>query len=125
MAGSSLTTLITLKRAAIKQIKSEEMEGQVFYIGKPDNKSYSLALDHFCKFKAVIPEEILMVGDTSETDIRGANSFGMASALILQTGLMADKISKHGLEKALQSLSSYDYPNYFINRFGDGLHSSF
>ena len=53
----------------------EQMGGQVFYIGKPHNKAYTIAMNHFEHHNITKPREILMVGDTPETDIRGARSF--------------------------------------------------
>jgi HAD superfamily hydrolase (TIGR01459 family) len=97
----------------------EESGGKVFYIGKPNTKAYEMAMEHFKKYASFDPEEILMVGDTPETDIRGARLFGMPSALITQTGMMADRIAHIGLEDALKKLPYQDSPNYFIERFID------
>lgn len=102
----------------------EEMGGQVFYIGKPHNKVYAIALDQFHKHKAVGSMEILVVGDTPETDIKGARRFGMASALVTQTGIMGDRISQHGLEKTMKELRADELPHYLIERFPDALRSS-
>lgn len=92
----------------------EEIGGQVFYIGKPHPIAYTTAMQNFYDQKISNPTEILMVGDTPETDIRGAQLFGMPSALITQTGIMADRIEKQGIEKAIQELSSADKPTFFI-----------
>lgn len=97
----------------------EEMGGQVLYIGKPHTQAYSMAFNQFLKHGVVDSAEILMVGDTPETDIRGAQRFGMSSALVIQTGMMADRISHRGLEKALKELPANDVPNFLINRFAD------
>lgn len=94
----------------------EDIGGQVFYVGKPDKKAYKAAMIHFNKYNITDPKDILMVGDTPETDIRGAHRFGMCSALITETGIMAERISHHGLEKTLKALPSEDTPNYFIGR---------
>lgn len=102
----------------------EEMGGQVFYIGKPQSRAYSNSFDQFRQYGIVAPAEILMVGDTPETDIRGAQLFGMPSALVLHTGIMADRISRMGLEKALGELPINDTPNYLIERFANAIHSS-
>ncbi len=99
----------------------EEMGGQVFYTGKPHNEAYAMALDQFRKYDVTNPSEILMVGDTPETDIRGARRFGMPSTLVIQTGIMADRIAHHGLENALSALPVLDSPNYLIKRFADDL----
>lgn len=102
----------------------EEMGRKVFYIGKPHNRAYTIALERFRQYKVMTAKEILMVGDTPETDIRGARQFGMPSALITQTGIMADRISHNGLEKALKELSANDTPNYFIGRLSHGIRSA-
>jgi len=98
----------------------EEMGGQVFYIGKPHSKAYVMAMSHFEKYARISPSEVLMVGDTPETDIRGARLFGMSSALV-QTGMMADRITLNGLEIALKKLAPCDSPDYFIERLIDDL----
>lgn len=95
----------------------EELGGTVFYIGKPHLAAYKAAWERFQKAGITHPSEILMVGDTPETDIRGARSFGMPSALVLLTGIIADRISREGLDKTLQKLPPEDTPHYFINRF--------
>jgi HAD superfamily hydrolase (TIGR01459 family) len=94
-----------------------EMGGQVFYIGKPYDNAYSNAMSHFHKQGIANISEILMVGDTPETDIRGARQFGMSSVLVTQTGNMADRISHRGLENALKEIPQSDTPNFFIGRF--------
>lgn len=99
----------------------EEMGGQVFYIGKPHHKAYALAMSYFEKYTSITASEVLMVGDTPETDIRGARLFGMSSALVTQTGMMADRINHYGLEAALKKLIPSDLPDYFIERFIDDL----
>lgn len=107
-------------RAVVRQgsiaLMYEEMGGQVFYIGKPHSLAYDAAMEQFKKYHIENPAEILMVGDTPETDIRGARRFGMPSALMTQTGIMAERIERHGLEKALQELSIHDTPHYFTER---------
>jgi HAD superfamily hydrolase (TIGR01459 family) len=102
----------------------EEMGGNVFYIGKPYNKAYAMALEQFHIHCVRTPAEILMVGDTPETDIRGARQIGMPSALVIQTGIMADRISRKGLENALAELPAKDTPTYLIARFSHGIRST-
>lgn len=101
-----------------------EMGGQVFYIGKPHHKAYSIALEQFRLRSVMNPTEILMVGDTPETDIRGARQCGMPSALITETGMMSERISHKGLENALKELPTQDTPNYLIARFAHGIRST-
>lgn len=112
-----------VRQGSIAQIY-EEMGGNVFYIGKPHNKAYAAALERFNQHQLENPKEILMVGDTPETDIRGARRFGMCAALVTQTGIMADRISNKGLENALNELSAEDRPHYLIKRLGHEIRSS-
>ncbi|MBS0606462.1 MAG: TIGR01459 family HAD-type hydrolase [Verrucomicrobia bacterium] len=102
----------------------EEMGGQVFYIGKPHPMAYAMALVHFQDHCINDPAQILMIGDTPETDIRGARRMGMKAALVMRTGIMADRVAHHGLECAINQISPDDFPTYFIQRFADGLHTS-
>lgn len=95
----------------------EELGGQVFYIGKPHSRAYSATMNHFHRHNVLHAKTILMVGDTPETDIRGARSYGMSTALVTQTGVMADKISHQGFEAALKTILENDTPDYLIGRF--------
>lgn len=94
----------------------EEMGGQVFYIGKPHNKAYAISLEQFCKHLPLQPKDILMVGDTPETDIRGARLFRMNSALTTHTGNIADRIIHKGLQNTIKELPIEEMPDYFIER---------
>jgi HAD superfamily hydrolase (TIGR01459 family) len=94
----------------------EEMGGQVYYIGKPYHQIYSAAFDCLQAIRPTEKGEILMVGDTPETDIRGARSFGINAALITHTGIMAERILKQK-DEALQKLPATDTPRIFIERF--------
>jgi ribonucleotide monophosphatase NagD (HAD superfamily) len=76
------------------------------YIGKPAYASFEEAMAKFRGLGIDSPEKIVMCGDTPETDIRGANNFGMDSALILETGIMKDR----------QNEKLSDVPTYIIKR---------
>jgi HAD superfamily hydrolase (TIGR01459 family) len=58
----------------------EKFGGEVIYTGKPKEVIYNFALQ---KHQNVKKDRILMVGDTFETDIMGANLLGIHSALVL------------------------------------------
>lgn len=92
----------------------EELGGSVFYIGKPSAYAFQTAYDEFCKYKEFSLEEILMVGDTPETDIRGSNRFKITSCLITNTGIFKDRINTFGLQSAIESLSVEDLPDFYI-----------
>lgn len=97
----------------------EEMGGEVFYVGKPGAQAYQKAMREFEKYAIFAPQDILMVGDTPETDIRGAKRFGMPSALIMRTGMMAERSAHEGLASVLNKLPIHDLPNYYIERLID------
>ena len=92
----------------------EQMGGEVFYFGKPHSIAYTAALKRFQEYGITALKEILMIGDTPETDIRGAKNAGIPSALLTQTGIMADRIQRYGQQTALKSLSPQDLPEYLI-----------
>lgn len=94
----------------------EELGGVVHYIGKPHTLAFATAMKEFAKFDIHSPSSVVMIGDTPETDVRGAKRFGMASALITRTGITADRIEKFGEAKVLKELSSDDHPHYFLER---------
>jgi HAD superfamily hydrolase (TIGR01459 family) len=86
----------------------EKLGGQVFYTGKPYSLAYDTAIKKFQQYG--ITENIIMVGDNPETDIRGANKYGIDSCLITETGLMAGKPTTN--------LPSSDTPTMFIKSLG-------
>ncbi len=90
---------------------------EIIYMGKPEPIAYQTAMKHFLKESLILPHEVLMVGDTPETDIRGAKKANMSSALILQTGIMGDRVRVQGLELAIENCLPGDRPDFFIERF--------
>ncbi|MBA2727380.1 MAG: TIGR01459 family HAD-type hydrolase [Parachlamydiaceae bacterium] len=105
-------------RQGIIAVMYESLGGKVYYIGKPSKGMFQAAMEKFNHYEISNPGDVLMVGDTPETDVRGAKKFGMPSALVLKTGIMAERISKMGLKSILEVLSADDYPNYFIESMG-------
>ncbi len=51
--------------------------------GKPDSQMFSFAFNHIQQYGTIKKEEILMVGDTLQTDILGGNKFGIDTCLVL------------------------------------------
>ena len=66
----------------------EKIKGKVFYIGKPYIDIFKFALKNIKK-----KEKVLMIGDTLETDILGANNAGIHSALVLNNNYKKTKQS--------------------------------
>jgi HAD superfamily hydrolase (TIGR01459 family) len=88
---------------------------EVYFIGKPFPDVYVKALQLFGE--TIQPAEVLMIGDTPETDIRGARQMGMASALVTKTGVMKERIIDTKAISVISQLPHHDQPNYIIERF--------
>jgi HAD superfamily hydrolase (TIGR01459 family) len=88
----------------------------VHFIGKPFATVYEKALQLFSS--GVQLDKVLMIGDTPETDIRGARGVGLATALVTETGGMRERIGISNLFFALSQLPQSDLPDYVIERFG-------
>ena len=58
----------------------EKLGGQVVYFGKPHKEIYSICLAQLTAFSK---NNILAVGDTLQTDIKGAQDFGLATTLVV------------------------------------------
>jgi len=97
----------------------EALGGSVFYIGKPQPMAYAAAMKGFVLYQITQASDVLMIGDNPETDIRGARQFGMPAAIITQTGLMADRISQQGWEKAFGELCPQEIPNFCLERLAN------
>jgi HAD superfamily hydrolase (TIGR01459 family) len=91
----------------------KEVGGEVVYMGKPEALVFLKAMERFLPCE---PHEVLMVGDTPETDIRGAKKVGMRTALITGTGIMADRIRDRGFSKAVKACLQEDLPDFFVER---------
>lgn len=72
----------TRKTAGFYAQYLEEKGVPVVYMGKPDALIYEIIWDRF-GFCESDKAKALMVGDTAETDILGANQFGLDSLLVL------------------------------------------
>lgn len=96
----------------------EELGGHALYIGKPSAGMYAAAMTHFSSFGITDQQQVLMVGDTPETDIRGARNYGMPSALVLNTGIFAEKAAHFSIHEILAQLDPLEQPNFFIERMG-------
>ena len=56
---------------------------RAYYLGKPNGFMFQQARKRLAGFSGPAPEEVIMIGDTMETDIRGAFEAGLASYLVL------------------------------------------
>ncbi|MBR5434477.1 MAG: HAD-IIA family hydrolase [Bacteroidales bacterium] len=60
--------------------------------GKPDSQMFSFAFNHIQQFGTINKHEILMVGDTLQTDILGGNKFGIDTCLVLSGNTLAKNV---------------------------------
>ncbi|MBS0656256.1 MAG: TIGR01459 family HAD-type hydrolase [Verrucomicrobia bacterium] len=87
----------------------------VHYIGKPFPKVFEKALSLF--EGDVLPQQVLMIGDTPETDIRGGRQMGLATALVTKTGIMNERIAHQNGSSAITELPHCDKPDHLIEQF--------
>lgn len=93
----------------------KELGAKVLEIGKPSEISFKYCLKEFENRKIPL-KDIVMVGDTPETDIRGANRAGISSILLIETGMMAERVRQHTLSKAYQNLKVEDRPTFLMSK---------
>ena len=71
----------------------EDMDGRTIYFGKPYKPIFESAYRHACDLiPGLQKSDVIMFGDTLETDIRGANEMGFDSALML-TGIVGKTLN--------------------------------
>jgi HAD superfamily hydrolase (TIGR01450 family) len=71
----------------------ENIVGKKFIrFGKPDSQMFMFAYDLIREYRPVNKKEIVMVGDTLETDILGGNKFGLDTVLVLSGNTLAKDV---------------------------------
>jgi HAD superfamily hydrolase (TIGR01450 family) len=84
----------------------EEIVGKTFIrFGKPDAQMFMFAFEQVLAKGPIRKDEILMVGDTLNTDIIGGNKFGLDTVLVLTGNTIPD-------QAALKIASSGIIPTY-------------
>jgi NagD protein len=79
-----------------------------YYLGKPNGYMFHRAQRKLCELALREPEQVVMIGDTMETDIRGAIESGMQSFLVLSGSTQ------------LEALGDYVYqPTRVLHTVGD------
>jgi PBP4 family serine-type D-alanyl-D-alanine carboxypeptidase len=91
-----------------------EQGASVYWMGKPFNMIYEAALAKFPQ--EISRNKILMIGDTPETDIRGAHGVGLDAALVTKTGVMTAPFEKEGLAPVIERLPESDKPEFLLER---------
>lgn len=113
-AHEGLPSRLVVRQGTIAHLL-EAQGASVYYIGKPFSHVYEQALSFFSD--TVLPEKILMIGDTPETDIRGGRQMGMATALVTKTGIMKERIKEKKAGTIVSQLPKSDQPHYIIESF--------
>ncbi|MES2345138.1 MAG: TIGR01459 family HAD-type hydrolase [Chlamydiota bacterium] len=106
---------LVVRQGTIAQML-EAQGASVYFIGKPFSTAYEKALQLFPESTSL--EKILMVGDTPETDIRGARRLGLATALVTETGVMHERIKEKRASSVIGLLPKADQPDHAVKRFG-------
>ncbi len=71
----------------------ERIVGKRFIrFGKPDAQMFIFAYEHVMKNRKVSRRDMLMVGDTLDTDILGGNKFGLDTTLVLSGNTLSDQV---------------------------------
>lgn len=73
-----------------------------FRFGKPDVGVFKYAFETINRHKKISKREILMVGDTLDTDIIGGNNFGIDTALVLSGSTIAKQAERLIMEKEIE-----------------------
>ena len=96
--------------------------GKVYRFGKPYKDTYKLCLDYFTsKNRSIKTKEVLCIGDALETDIAGANNFGIDS-LLIANGIHKDDLNNQ--DKLIPEIKLKNFfkkkntiPNYVLQSF--------
>jgi HAD superfamily hydrolase (TIGR01459 family) len=82
--------------------KIKSLGGEVVYTGKPDSKIYDYVLS---MNPSIDRKKVLMIGDSFETDILGANGVGIDSALVLSGNAKRFFDASDSLDQKIEKLS--------------------
>ena len=89
----------------------EENGGNTYYFGKPYKNIYDLAI----KTYRLNPETSLAIGDNLDTDIKGANNYGLRSVLV--TGGVLNAEIQQGKKLEDICLANGNTPSFTISAF--------
>ena len=79
---------------------------RAYYLGKPNGFMFQQARRKLAGFSGQAPEQVIMIGDTMETDIRGAFEAGMQSYLVLSGSTQFEMVGDYVYQptRILQSI---------------------
>ncbi len=102
----------------------ERLEGQVIYYGKPFSLVYKIACEIFFNIenREIPKDKIIAIGDGLETDIKGANAFGIDNILVTggilskSLGIRYDEVADKSKLEAI--CNEYQiFPKFVISNF--------
>ncbi len=103
-----------IRQGAIAE-KYRELGGEVLEFGKPNKNIYDFTFNAIEKQlgRKIDKKEVLMIGDTIRTDIKGANNAAIDSVLFIETGVTSNELKIFGHIEVLYK--KYDArPTYII-----------
>src|SRR5580704_8370308 len=80
---------------------------RAYYLGKPNGFMFQQARKKLAGFSGPAPDQVIMIGDTMETDIRGAFESGMTSYLVLSGSTQFEAVGDYVYQptRILQSVA--------------------
>jgi NagD protein len=80
---------------------------RAYYLGKPNGYMFQLARRKLADIALAEPKQVVMIGDTMETDIRGAIEAGMQAFLVLSGSTQIESIGDYVYQptRVLQSVA--------------------
>lgn len=80
---------------------------RAYYLGKPNGYMFHRACRKLSELALTDPDHVVMIGDTMETDIRGAVESGLLSFLVLSGSTQMEHLSDHVYQptRVLQSVA--------------------
>lgn len=80
---------------------------RAYYLGKPNGYMFHRARRKLAEFSLSEPDQVVMIGDTMETDIRGAIEAGMQAYLVLSGSTRLEAITDYVYQptRVLQSVA--------------------
>lgn len=83
---------VAIATGSISKLVESVLKQKFIRFGKPDSQMFMYAYDELNKTGNYAKKDILMVGDTLNTDILGGNKFGLKTMLVLSGNTRADNV---------------------------------
>ena len=80
---------VSIATGGIAKLIENILSRKFVHFGKPDSQMFMYAFEEMNEFDTFSKDEILMVGDTLQTDILGGNKFGIKTLLVLSGNTQA------------------------------------